>query len=71
MTEYQVRQVALLLKLCIWLVVKSDNKGLTHGEKHHFHQVTINVLAQALKEIGDNGQSLFPPNEDAPNEIPF
>ena len=71
MNDNDVHQVTLLLKLVIWLVTKADNKGLTHGEKHHFHMVIINIVDQCLSELGDHTMPFERSVDDVPNDIPF
>lgn len=71
LSEYQIEKVAKMVRLIIWLTSKSDERGLTHGEKHHFHQVMLNTCNQLLRELGQHA-SVFPDSvDDIPNDIPF
>lgn len=49
MEDYQTRQVEQHIRIARYLLGIADQKGLTHGEKHHLHEVIGMELLAALR----------------------
>jgi len=74
MTEYEIDQVRKLLTVVQFMIVKSDDQGLTHGEKHHFHHVALQLLGSARSLMGLTDRSTYDTRtlpEISPSDIPF
>lgn len=72
MTDYEKNTALRALRLVLLLTHMADERGYTHGEKHHFHQVTIHALTEAIADL--TGRQL-PLSDDitelTANDIPF
>jgi hypothetical protein len=71
--QYQLDRLAVKLKVVHLLLDKADERGLTHGEKHHFIHVARHLLGEIYAEIAGQ-QSPFDielTEKDEPNDIPF
>jgi hypothetical protein len=55
MEQYQLDRVKAHLQIVRYLMIAADNRGLTHGEKHHFIQVALSEIATCLRDLGDHG----------------
>lgn len=52
---YDAREsLAAKVKLVRFLLSKSDNRGLSHGEKHYFIQTALMLLHEVQRDIDDN-----------------
>lgn len=66
--QWQIRDAIKLMRLAKYLISVADDRGKTHGEKHHLHEVSGMMLKQALL-ILDYQQSPIDMNLDA-NIVP-
>lgn len=51
MNEWELREIAALIKLCRFLVTRADSKGMTHGEKHYLLQTVLQLLHSAQDKV--------------------
>ncbi len=76
MEEYKRLDAVRHARLVRYLLAKADERGLTHGEKHHILVVAIMTL-DALRDIlGDRpGAERFDdstvPEVPSPDDLPF
>jgi len=54
MEQYQLDRIKAHMQIVRYLMISADNRGLTHGEKHHFIHVALSEIAFCLREMGDN-----------------
>jgi hypothetical protein len=45
MDDYHKTHANALLKMAAYLLTKADERGFTHGEKHHFIQVALSLIS--------------------------
>lgn len=70
--EWQVVQAIRLVKIAKFLTARADERGMTHGEKHHLHEVIGMLLSEALTCFGADISPLERNlDKDAPSDIPF
>lgn len=72
MEDWQRIQAVRIAKTAKFLLSRADERGMTHGEKHHYHEVIGNLLSEIIDCLGGE-QSTLDRNlsTDAPSEIPF
>jgi len=51
MNDYENKRFKARLALVRYLISKSDQRNLTHGEKHHLHQVALSEIVQIEAEL--------------------
>ena len=74
MEQYQLDRLAAKLKIVHLLLGKADERGLTHGEKHHFIHVARHLLGEIYADVKPQSvyvidEAPFDPDEADP--IPF
>lgn len=68
--QYEVDNAQAHIRLARYLMSKADQRGMTHGEKHHLIQVSLHELSQALFLLGDTSYSVVSRNEnDDPRDV--
>ena len=70
--QWEIERAIKILRICQWLLAKADDRGKTHGEKHHFHEVLGATLREAI-EVLEPGATSMERNistEDV-SDIPF
>lgn len=48
----RVKRVSDMLRVLRYLLAMADERGRTHGEKHHLHEVIGMVTVQMMSEMG-------------------
>lgn len=78
MTErsYLERQITAKLQVVRYMIALADSRNISHGDKHHFHEVALFILVEVLRAMGDETISWITPRDttDAPEnvgDIPF
>lgn len=73
MDDYQAQRLAVQLKIVHQLLTIADERGLTHGEKHHFNEVARHMLRSIHTEmVGQNVFSyIHEVTPDEANDLPF
>ena len=73
--QYQIERAKAHLKIARYLMSKADERGTTHGEKHHVIFVCLTEIACALFLLGaDDLATMTEANHPEPtdvHEIPF
>jgi hypothetical protein len=75
--QYQLDRIKAHLQIIRYLMINADNKGATHGEKHHFIQVALFELAHVLSDMRDSTAYLTrydteaDPKDVSVTELPF
>jgi len=69
---WEAEQTVRILLVAKYMLGLADDKGRTHGEKHHLHEVIGMLLTTAIERLGGT-QATFTRNIDpnAPSDIPF
>lgn len=62
--KYQVNMAIAHIRLARYLMSKADQRGYTHGEKHHIIEVSLGELCQALVQLGDTSSDVVMQNND-------
>lgn len=73
-TDYQISEARMFIRLARFMIQECEKRGLTHGEKHHWQFVAIQLMECALSEL-DDGQRPGFGNSDRqdlkPDQVPF
>lgn len=70
--DWRVKTAIDKLRVLRYLLALADDKGRTHGEKHHLHETIGMVTVEILSDLGAD-QSVLERNIDktAVSDIPF
>jgi hypothetical protein len=77
MDDYKTAALRARLQLIRYLVSSTDQRGLTHGEKHYLLQTVLAEVVKAQRDLDDGANLLVDTNSDvdprhlAMDDIPF
>ena len=72
MDQYQIDRCKAHIAIARYLLSKADERGYTHGQKHHIIQVCLGELVAALTLLpNETNIPLMPNAETDPTVIPM
>lgn len=80
-SQYEISRAIAHIKIARYLVARADERGKTHGEKHHFNVVALSELNNALYQLAGEAvdtsireyddPTLIKPPAKRSDDIPF
>lgn len=72
MEQWKIDQLVARLKIIRYLLSTADQRGFTHGEKHHLIEVALGEIAIALHDLkGESTMQNSNTNINDIGDIPF
>lgn len=70
--QYEISDAIRHIHLIVYLLSQADDRGKTHGEKHHIHEVIGMELKTVCKLLHCDGYAVSRNIDDStPTDIPF